>query len=139
MTHPAFPSDVLDAIHWDANGLVPVVVQERDTADVLMVAWMDCHALEETIRSGNACYYSRSRQRLWRKGEESGHVQRVHRIAIDCDADVLLLTVTQLGHTPSIACHTGHHSCFYRVLEDGAWTESAPVLKHPDAIYRSPA
>jgi phosphoribosyl-AMP cyclohydrolase len=126
----------LDDVRWDANGLVPVIAQERDSGDVLMFAWMDRDALAQTAERGQAVYYSRSRQRLWAKGEESGHVQQVHSIRMDCDNDVVLLTVTQLGHDPGIACHTGRHSCFFQRLEDGAWNTVEPVLKDPESIYR---
>lgn len=128
-------SDWLEQVRWDRDGLVPAIAQEQGTKDVLMVAWMNRQALAETLRRGRAVYWSRSRQRLWFKGEESGHVQQVHEIRLDCDADVVLLTVTQLGHDPSIACHTGRHSCFYRRLEDGSWHKVEPVLKDPTTIY----
>jgi phosphoribosyl-AMP cyclohydrolase len=128
--------DISDAIHWDRDGLVPVIAQERGSNDVLMVAWMNREALAETARRGEAVYWSRSRQRLWHKGEQSGHTQRVHEIRLDCDADVVLLQVTQAGHDPGIACHTGRHSCFFRRWEDGAWQAVDPVLKDPEAIYR---
>ena len=127
----------LDDIRWDRDGLVPVVAQERGTGDVLMVAWMNREALAATATRGEAVYWSRSRQRLWHKGEESGHVQQVHEIRTDCDADVVLLTVTQLGHEPPIACHTGRHSCFYRRLDADAWSDAEPVLKDPTAIYHA--
>jgi phosphoribosyl-AMP cyclohydrolase len=126
----------LDSIKWDANGLVPVIAQEAGSGDVLMFAWMDRAALALTAETRRAVYYSRSRQRLWHKGEESGHVQQVHDIRIDCDNDVVLLTVTQLGHEPGIACHTGRHSCFFQRLEQGAWTPVEPVLKDPETIYK---
>ena len=128
----------LDDVRWDAQGLVPVVAQERDSGDVLMVAWMNREALQNTAELGRAVYYSRSRGRLWYKGEESGHVQRVHEIRLDCDHDVVLLKVTQTGHTPGIACHTGRHSCFYQRLDtaQGAWQAVDPVLKDPETIYR---
>ncbi len=125
----------LDAIKWDAQGLVPVIAQEQGTGDVLMFAWMNREALEKTIELGRAVYFSRSRHRLWFKGEESGHVQTVHEIRVDCDADVLLLKVTQSGHTPGIACHTGRHSCFFRVYDQGQWQTVDPVLKDPASIY----
>jgi phosphoribosyl-AMP cyclohydrolase len=127
--------DWLDAVKWDAAGLVPVIAQEQGTNDVLMLAWMNREALAETARSGHAVYWSRSRGRLWRKGEQSGHVQRVHDIRLDCDRDVVLLKVTQLGHEPSIACHTGRHSCFFERLQDGAWHAVEPVLEDPERIY----
>jgi phosphoribosyl-AMP cyclohydrolase len=129
--------DWLDEVRWDANGLVPVIAQESASGDVLMFAWMDREALRRTADTGNAVYYSRSRQRLWPKGEESGHVQRVHEIRLDCDNDVVLLRVTQLGHDPSIACHTGRHSCFFQRLDGSAWTAVEPVLKDPATIYTS--
>ena len=129
----------LDDIRWDRDGLVPVVAQEHGSGDVLMVAWMNREALAATAERGQAVYWSRSRQRLWHKGEESGHVQQVHEIRTDCDADVVLLTVTQHGHDPSIACHTGRHSCFYQRLEGAAWVSAAPVLKDPSTIYAGPA
>ncbi|MFN3829131.1 MAG: phosphoribosyl-AMP cyclohydrolase [Tepidimonas ignava] len=130
--------DWLDEVRWDAQGLVPVVAQERDSGDVLMVAWMNREALQKTAQLGRAVYWSRSRGKLWYKGEESGHVQQVHDIRLDCDGDVVLLKVTQLGHTPSIACHTGRHSCFYQRLDvaQGRWQAVDPVLKDPEAIYR---
>ena len=126
----------LDQVKWDAQGLVPVIAQEQGSGDVLMFAWMNREALHKTAELGRAVYFSRSRGRLWFKGEESGHVQTVHQIRIDCDNDVVLLTVTQLGHDPGIACHTGRHSCFYSVLKDGAWQPVEPVLKAPESIYR---
>lgn len=128
--------DWLDAIRWDANGLVPVIAQEQSSGDVLMFAWMNREALQQTAELGRAVYYSRSRGKLWYKGEESGHVQIVHDIRLDCDNDVILLTITQTGHTPGIACHTGRHSCFYQRLHNGAWQVAAPVLKDPQHIYK---
>ena len=128
--------DWLDEVKWDADGLVPAIAQEASSRDVLMVAWMNREALARTAEAGEAVYWSRSRRRLWRKGEESGHVQKVHELRLDCDGDVVLLTVTQLGHDPGIACHTGRHSCFYRRLERADWREVEPVLKDPEAIYR---
>lgn len=125
--------DWLDEIRWDENGLVPAIAQEAGSRDVLMVAWMNRDALRATVERGEAVYWSRSRQRLWHKGEESGHVQKVASIRIDCDADVVLLEVTQAG---GIACHTGRHSCFFRVLRDGVWHAVDPVLKDPETIYR---
>ena len=126
----------LDQVKWDPQGLVPVIAQEASTGDVLMFAWMDREALETTAGTGRAVYFSRSRGKLWFKGEESGHVQQVHEIRLDCDNDVVLLKVTQQGHDPSIACHTGRHSCFFQVLQDGAWQLVEPVLKDPATIYR---
>jgi phosphoribosyl-AMP cyclohydrolase len=126
----------LDAISWDRDGLVPVIAQEQVSGDVLMFAFMNREALARTVELGRAVYWSRSRQRLWIKGEESGHVQQVHDIRLDCDNDVVLLTVTQLGHEPGIACHTGRHSCFYQRLDGERWTAVEPVLKDPESIYR---
>ena len=129
----------LDSIKWDRDGLVPVIAQEAGSGDVLMFAWMNREALAQTAARGQAVYWSRSRQRLWHKGEASGHFQQVHEIRMDCDNDVVLLKVTQLGHAPaepSIACHTGRHSCFYQRLEQGQWLAVEPVLKDPEAIYR---
>ena len=117
--------DWLDEVKWDRDGLVPAIAQEADSGDVLMFAWMNREALALTLQRGEAVYWSRSRRRLWHKGEESGHVQQVHEIRLDCDADVVLLKVTQRGHEPGIACHTGRHSCFYRRLDNGAWSERA--------------
>src|SRR5512140_458808 len=111
----------LDSVKWDRDGLVPVIAQEQGSGDVLMFAFMNRAALAETARRGEAVYWSRSRARLWHKGEESGHVQKVHEIRLDCDNDVVLLSVTQQGQDPSIACHTGRHSCFFQRLEDGVW------------------
>jgi phosphoribosyl-AMP cyclohydrolase len=125
----------LDDIRWDRDGLVPAVAQERGSGDVLMLAWMNREALARTAELGQAVYWSRSRRRLWHKGEESGHFQQVHAIRLDCDNDAVLLEVTQLGHDPGIACHTGRHSCFFQRYENGAWSKVEPVLKHPDSIY----
>ncbi len=126
----------LDQIKWDAQGLVPVIAQENATGDVLMFAWMNREALHKTAELGRAVYFSRSRNRLWFKGEESGHVQQVHDIRLDCDNDVVLLKVTQLGHEPGIACHTGRHSCFFQSLQTGQWQAVDPVLKDPESIYK---
>jgi phosphoribosyl-AMP cyclohydrolase len=126
----------LDDINWDRDGLVPVIAQEVGSNDVLMFAFMNRDALAATAARGEAVYWSRSRQRLWHKGEESGHIQVVHEIRLDCDNDVVLLKVTQAGHEPGIACHTGRHSCFFQRLEKGAWQAVEPVLKDPEAIYR---
>ena len=128
--------DWLDSIKWDRDGLVPVITQEAGSGDVLMFAWMNREALERTAALGQAVYFSRSRQKLWHKGEESGHFQQVHELRLDCDADVVLMTVTQLGHEPGIACHTGRHSCFYRKLDGTQWTTTAPVLQDPATIYK---
>ncbi len=126
----------LDTIAWTAEGLVPVIAQEAGSGDVLMFAWMNREALALTVERGQAVYWGRSRQRLWHKGEESGHFQQLHEIRIDCDADVVLLKVTQLGHDPGIACHTGRHSCFFHRLQDGQWQSIEPVLQDPAEIYR---
>ncbi len=127
----------LDNITWTADGLVPVIAQEWRSNDVLMFAWMNREALALTAERGVAVYYSRSRQRLWHKGEESGHVQKVHEIRLDCDNDVVLLRVEQLGHEPGIACHTGRHSCFFQRLDGDRWVSVEPVLKDPATIYRA--
>ncbi len=128
--------DWLDKVAWTADGLVPVIAQEAGSKDVLMFAWMNREALARTVELGEAVYFSRSRGRLWHKGEESGHVQKVHDIHLDCDQDVILLTVEQLGHEPGIACHTGRHSCFFQRLDGGEWHSVEPVLKDPKSIYR---
>lgn len=122
----------LEAITWNAEGLVPVIAQEANTGQVLMLAWMNRDALSHTVELGQAVYWSRSRARLWHKGERSGHVQHVEDIRLDCDGDAVLLTVRQAG---GIACHTGRHRCFFRRLEQGRWTSAEPVLKAPEAIY----
>ncbi len=126
----------IDQVKWDGQGLVPVIAQEATSGDVLMFAWMNREALAQTVALGRAVYYSRSRGKLWFKGEESGHVQTVHDIRLDCDNDVVLLKVTQLGHEPGIACHTGRHSCFYQAWRDGEWVATEPVLKDPEHIYK---
>ena len=126
----------LDHIKWDARGLVPVIAQENATGDVLMFAWMNREALQKTAELKRAVYFSRSRNKLWFKGEESGHVQQVHDIRLDCDNDVVLLKVTQLGHEPGIACHTGRHSCFFQSLHNEQWQPVDPVLKDPETIYK---
>jgi phosphoribosyl-AMP cyclohydrolase len=124
----------LNEVAWDDNGLVPVVVQETGSNDVLMFAWMNREALERTAESGEAVFWSRSRRKLWHKGEESGHVQKVKEIRLDCDGDVVLLKVEQQG---GIACHTGRRSCFFNKLLDGSrWEEVEPVLKDPKEIYK---
>ena len=128
--------DWLDKVKWDKDGLVPVIAQERGSKDVLMFAWMNREALAATAARGQAVYYSRSRGRLWHKGEASGHYQEVHELRLDCDADVVLMTVTQHGHDPSVACHTGRHSCFFNRLQDGQWTPVEPVVKDPASIYK---
>jgi phosphoribosyl-AMP cyclohydrolase len=126
----------LDQIKWDGQGLVPVIAQEAGSGDVLMFAWMSREALQKTAELKRAVYFSRSRNKLWFKGEESGHVQMVHDIRLDCDHDVILLKVTQLGHEPGIACHTGRHSCFFQAYQNGEWVATEPVLKDPETIYK---
>ena len=130
------PISWIRQIRWDSKGLVPVIAQELGSNDVLMFAWMNRDALQKTAESGQAVYFSRSRNKLWYKGEESGHVQKVHEIRMDCDNDVILLKITQQGHEPGIACHTGRHSCFFSVLQDGEWKAVDPVLKDPESIYK---
>ncbi len=126
----------LDAVKWDAHGLVPSIAQDAVSNEILMVAWMNRDALEETARTMRGVYWSRSRNKLWRKGEESGHIQKVMEIRLDCDNDVVLLKVEQIG---GIACHTGRHSCFFQKLvpndQDSDWVITSPVLKNPDEIY----
>ena len=126
-----------DDIQFDSKGLIPAIAQDVNNGTILMVAWMNAESLKETVATGRAVYWSRSRDRLWRKGEESGHVQVVHEIRLDCDGDVILLKVQQDG---GIACHTGRASCFYRRLDGTAntatWTTVDPVLKDPEAIYK---
>ena len=126
----------LDAVKWDAHGLIPAIAQDASTNEILMVAWMNRDALEETARTLRGVYWSRSRNKLWRKGEESGHIQRVSEIRLDCDNDVVLLLVEQIG---GIACHTGRRSCFFQKLipneQGGEWVSTSPVLKNPDEIY----
>ncbi len=125
--------DWLDAVHWDDAGLVPAIAQDAVSGDVLMVAWMNREALQQTASSGEAVYWSRSRGKLWHKGEESGHLQKVREVRLDCDGDVILLKVEQVG---GIACHTGRVRCFFRRLEQGDWVETDPVLKDPTDIYK---
>ena len=122
----------LDEINWDASGLVPVIAQEHATGKVLMFAWMNNEALQLTEATKQAVYWSRSRNKLWRKGEESGHTQLVHEIRLDCDEDVILLSVEQLG---GIACHTGRHNCFFKKLEQSKWLIDQPIIKNPAEIY----
>jgi phosphoribosyl-AMP cyclohydrolase len=124
--------DWLDALKWDENGMIPAIAQDRTSGRVVMFAWMNRESLQETVASGNAVYWSRSRQRLWRKGEESGNVQKVVAIRTDCDGDVLLLSVDQEG---GIACHTGRESCFFHQLEGERWMPVDPALKDPKEIY----
>lgn len=122
----------LDEVNWDSNGLVPVIAQEYDTGRILMFAWMNREALQLTYDTKQAVYWSRSRNKLWRKGEESGHTQHVHEIRIDCDEDVVLIKVEQVG---GIACHTGRHNCFFKKLENDHWLIDQPILKDPKDIY----
>ena len=124
--------DWLDEVNWNADGLVPVVAQDAGDGKILMVAWMNREALQLTAESGKAVYWSRSRQKLWHKGEESGHQQLVREVRLDCDNDVIVLLVEQQG---GIACHTGRRSCFFQRLEGRQWVAVEPVLKDPAAIY----
>ena len=126
-------TDWLDKVRWDSDGLVPAIAQEASTDKVLTLAWMNRAALAQTVASGEAVYWSRSRARLWHKGEESGHIQKVREIRLDCDEDAVLLRVEQVG---GIACHTGRHSCFFQKYEDGKWIATDPVIKDPKEIYR---
>ena len=126
-------ADWLESVKWNADGLVPVIAQDASSGQVLMLAWMNREALRATRDSGDAVYWSRSRGRLWRKGEESGHVQKVREMRLDCDQDALLLRVEQVG---GIACHTGRQRCFFRRHENGNWVETDPVIKDPKDIYR---
>lgn len=125
-------TDWLDQIHWDEQGLAPVITQDAASGKVLMFAWMNREALAQTAATGQAVYWSRSRNKLWRKGEESGHTQLVKDIRLDCDADAILLRVEQIG---GIACHTGRERCFFQQLQDGRWQAVEPVLKDPKLIY----
>lgn len=122
----------LDEIKWNQQGLLPAIAQELDTGEVLMMAWMNREALKATVEEKRAVYFSRSRGRLWRKGEDSGHVQHLKELWLDCDHDTILLKVEQVG---GIACHTGRASCFYKRLDNDIWKDDAPVLKSPDEIY----
>ncbi len=124
--------DWLDDVKWDENGLVPAIAQDASSGQVLMVAWMDRTALTETEKTDRAVYWSRSRSRIWRKGEESGHIQDVKEIRLDCDGDVVLLKVEQAG---GIACHTGRAHCFYQKLDAGKWVITEPILRDPSQIY----
>ncbi len=127
----------LNKVKWDEHGLVPVIAQEVGSNNVLMFAWMNRDALAKTVELGEAVYWSRSRKKLWHKGEESGHIQKVHEVRLDCDEDVVLLKVEQVG---GIACHTGRHSCFFQKFEgsatNGDWQTVEPVLKDPERIYK---
>ena len=126
-------SDWLDQVEWDAQGLVPAIAQDAATGEILMVAWMNREALKLTVETSTGVFWSRSRGKLWHKGEESGHVQRVLEVRMDCDNDVILLKIEQVG---GIACHTGRRSCFFHKLEDGQWRAVEPVLKDPKDIYQ---
>ena len=126
-------SDWIDSVHFNEQGLVTAIAQDHASGRILMVAFMNQEALRETVQTGRACYFSRSRGRLWRKGEESGHVQTVHSVHLDCDGDAVVLKVTQAG---GIACHTGRKSCFFQRLDAGRWVAVDPVLKDPKEIYR---
>jgi phosphoribosyl-AMP cyclohydrolase len=131
-TNASQTTEWLNAIRWNSDGLVPAIAQDAATGRILMMAWMNREAHTLTAELGQAVYFSRSRNQLWHKGESSGHIQRVHEIRLDCDEDVIVLHVEQIGN---IACHTGRHSCFYRVLKDGQWQIVEPVLKDPSEIY----
>ena len=128
---PAAAAEVLTAVAFDADGLVPVIAQQHDTGEVLMMAWMNREAIAETLRSGQACYWSRSRNRLWRKGEKSGQSQRLVELRIDCDNDTVLLLVDQTG----VACHTGRRSCFFRAVRDGRLEIIGEVEIDPETLY----
>jgi len=130
-TPPSAGTDILAAIAFDAGGLVPAIAQQHDTGEILMLAWMNREAVAETLATGQVCYFSRSRGRLWRKGETSGQVQHLRELRIDCDGDALLLLVDQTG----VACHTGRRSCFYRAARDGTLVEIAAPLVPPEALY----
>lgn len=125
-------TDWLDEVKWDNDGLVAAIAQDHKTGRILMMAWMNRESLQLTIEEDRAIYYSRSRQKLWRKGEESGHVQKLHELRLDCDADVIVMQVEQLG---GMACHTGRESCFYRVFKDDQWQAVDPIIKDPKDIY----
>lgn len=127
-------SDVwLNKINWSEDGLLPAIAQDAQTGEILMVAWMNREALKRTVETGEAVYWSRSRKKLWHKGEESGHTQKVVELRLDCDEDVLLMKIEQIG---GIACHTGRRSCFFQKLENGQWLSVEPVLKDPHEIYK---
>lgn len=126
-------SSWLDTVNWNSDGLVPAIAQDAKTGRILMMAWMNRESLQLSAERGEAVYWSRSRNQLWHKGESSGHIQKLHEIRLDCDEDVIVLQVEQLG---GIACHTGRESCFYRVLKGGEWQTVEPVLKDPADIYR---
>ena len=136
-TVPGRPGDRHDAwlnkINWSDDGLLPAIAQDAKTGEILMVAWMNREALKRTMETGEAVYWSRSRKKLWHKGEESGHTQKVLELRLDCDEDVLLMKIEQIG---GIACHTGRRSCFFQKLENGQWVSVEPVLKDPHEIYK---
>ena len=136
-TIPGRPGDRHDAwlnkINWSDDGLLPAIAQDAKTGEILMVAWMNREALKRTVETGEAVYWSRSRKKLWHKGEESGHTQKVLELRLDCDEDVLLMKIEQIG---GIACHTGRRSCFFQKLENGQWVSVEPVLKDPHEIYK---
>jgi phosphoribosyl-AMP cyclohydrolase len=123
----------IDDVSWNKDGLVPAIAQDAVSGVVLMVAWMNREALQLTIDENRAIYWSRSRQKIWRKGEESGHIQELVELRLDCDSDVILMKVNQIGN---IACHTGRQSCFYRIFKDGKWEDFDEVIKDPEDIYR---
>jgi phosphoribosyl-AMP cyclohydrolase len=129
----AATEDYLDQLCWTSEGLLPAIAQDHISGDILMMAWMNRQSLALSVAENRAVYWSRSRQKLWRKGEESGHVQQIKEIRMDCDADVIILKVEQIG---GIACHTGRRSCFYRRLDQGIWQTIEPVIKDPDSIYK---
>jgi phosphoribosyl-AMP cyclohydrolase len=131
MSDHSLADAVLSALRFDAAGLVPAIAQQHDTGEVLMMAWMNREAVQETLATGRVCYFSRSRGRLWRKGETSGQVQRLHELRVDCDGDTLLLLVDQQG----VACHTGRRSCFYRAAREGGLIEIAAPLVPPEQLY----
>lgn len=133
MSRESHETDWLKEVVWDEQGLIPVIAQDAASGEVLMFAWMNREALQLTVERGEAVYWSRSRRKLWHKGEESGHTQKLVELRLDCDRDVLLLRIEQTG---GIACHTGRRSCFYRRLNDGQWQDVLPVLKDPGKIYR---
>lgn len=130
---PELDTGWLDEVHWDEAGLVPAIAQDYQSGKVLMFAWMNREALQMTHDTGKAVYWSRSRKKLWRKGEESGHTQIVHEVRLDCDEDVVIVLVEQIG---GIACHTGRESCFFKKLEDNNWKVVEPVIKNPEDIYK---
>lgn len=123
----------LNKVNWSEDGLVPAIAQDVKTGEVLMVAWMNREALKKTVESKEAVYWSRSRKKLWHKGEESGHIQKVYEIRMDCDEDVILLKIEQIG---GISCHTGRHDCFFQKLDNHEWVITEPVLKDPAEIYQ---